>query len=116
MAIATGVSAAVFHPRIALDLLKQNRLGLRHEAEHLQQEDHPEHESKRTQLTTWLASNELRDGRLQAVLSPSIIDSVPIHALCPPTRDLAPKVRVAVDALADAFLPVAPWDQGVISK
>jgi DNA-binding transcriptional LysR family regulator len=69
-----------------------------------------------SQLTTWLASDELHDGRLQAVLSPPTIDSVPIHALWPATRDLALKIRVAVDALADAFLPVGPWDQGLISK
>lgn len=38
------------------------------------------------------------------------VEDVPITVLWPRSRNLAPKVRVVVDALVDAFRPVPPWD------
>ncbi|EED40482.1 transcriptional regulator, LysR family [Stenotrophomonas sp. SKA14] len=62
------------------------------------------------EATTWLVGEELRSGELVGVISADSTPSGPIHAIWPTTRDLAPKVRAAVDALVDAFLPVPPWE------
>jgi DNA-binding transcriptional LysR family regulator len=56
-------------------------------------------------LSTWLAAEDLRSGRLEVVPLPTPAEDVPITALWPRSRDLAPKVRVVVDALVDAFTP-----------
>jgi DNA-binding transcriptional LysR family regulator len=61
-------------------------------------------------LPSWLVHHELRAGRLVRILSHSIADHSPIHALWPRARDLLPRVRATVDALVANFLPVAPWD------
>lgn len=61
-------------------------------------------------LTTWLAAEALQAGRLIKVPLPTPLDDTPVTALWPRSRDLAPKVRVVVDALVDTFLPIAPWD------
>lgn len=63
------------------------------------------------QLPTWLVADALQRGTLVAVLAPQGVQGSPIHALWPATRDLAPKIRAAVDALLSAFTPEAPWDQ-----
>ncbi|WP_315139303.1 LysR family transcriptional regulator [Achromobacter marplatensis] len=65
------------------------------------------------QFPTWLVADELRTGTLRRVLAPRGIEGSPIHALWPATRDLAPKVRAAVNELMRAFTPVAPWDQNL---
>lgn len=62
------------------------------------------------QLPTWLVADELRNGALIAVLAPQGVQGTPIQAMWPVTRDLAPKLRVSVDALLACFLPLAPWD------
>lgn len=56
-------------------------------------------------LSTWLAADELRRGRLEVVPIPTPTEDVPITALWPRSRDLAPKVRAVVDALIEAFKP-----------
>jgi|SRR5476649_1144637 len=61
-------------------------------------------------LATWLAAEQLGAGRLKRVPIPTPPDDIPITALWPHSRDLAPKVRVIVDALVNTLLPVAPWD------
>ena len=59
-------------------------------------------------LSTWLAADDLRSGRLEVVPIPTPAEDVPITALWPRSRDLAPKVRVVVDALVEAFMPTPP--------
>ncbi len=54
-------------------------------------------------LSTWLAAEDLRIGRLEAVSIPTPDEDAPISALWPRSRDLAPKVRVVVDALVAAL-------------
>lgn len=61
-------------------------------------------------LSTWLAADDLRSGRLEVVPILTPEEDVPITALWPRSRDLAPKVRVAVDALVEAFMLTPPWD------
>jgi DNA-binding transcriptional LysR family regulator len=56
-------------------------------------------------LSTWLAADDLRSGRLEVVPIATPAEDVPITALWPRSRDLAPKVRVVVDALVKAFMP-----------
>lgn len=65
------------------------------------------------QLPTWLVADALQSGALVAVLSPEGVPGPPIHALWPTTRDPAPKIRAAVDALVATFLPRAPWDSAL---
>lgn len=62
-------------------------------------------------LSTWLAAGDIASGRLETVLISTPVEDSPIHALWPRSRDLTPKVRIVVDALVSAFLPVAPWDR-----
>lgn len=62
------------------------------------------------QFPTWLVADALREGTLQTAFSPAGIEGAPMHVLWPATRDPAPKIRAAVDALVQAFSPVAPWD------
>ena len=52
------------------------------------------------QLPGWLAQEGLRSGALREVL-PSLSTTMPIHAIWQKTRHLQPKVKVAVDALAE---------------
>lgn len=65
-------------------------------------------------MVTWLAAEDIRRGRLIPVLPSKPFETVPIAALWPRSRDLSPKVRVAVDSLTRAFLPVPPWDAGLM--
>ncbi|WP_009914803.1 LysR substrate-binding domain-containing protein, partial [Burkholderia humptydooensis] len=60
-------------------------------------------------LSTWLAADALRAGRLETVLAERAIDDMPINVLWPHSRALAPKVRVTVDALVGRFTPAPPW-------
>lgn len=61
-------------------------------------------------LATWLAAEDIHAGRLKIIPMPMPQDDIPVTALWPRSRDLAPKVRVVVDALISTFLPVTPWD------
>lgn len=63
-------------------------------------------------LSTWLAADDIRAGRLVAILNDTPFETGPITALWPKSRQLSPKVRTAIDALAQAFVPTPPWDQG----
>lgn len=56
-------------------------------------------------LSTWLAADDLRSGRLEVVPIATPVEDVLITVLWPHSRDLAPKVRVVVDALVEAFMP-----------
>lgn len=62
-------------------------------------------------LSTWLAGNDLRKGRLESVLTSAGVDDMPMHALWPRSRDLAPKIRVVVDEQVKRFLPIPPWER-----
>ncbi|TXN27258.1 LysR family transcriptional regulator [Methylobacterium sp. WL19] len=56
-------------------------------------------------LSTWLAADDLHSGRLEVVPISTPAEDGPITALWPRSRDLAPKVRVVVDALVEALKP-----------
>jgi DNA-binding transcriptional LysR family regulator len=60
-------------------------------------------------LPTWLTADHIRKGELEMILSDCLVETGPVHALWPKTRNLAPKVRVVVDELVSRFAsPV--WD------
>jgi DNA-binding transcriptional LysR family regulator len=61
-------------------------------------------------LPTWLMAEHLARGTLEMVLSDAAVEDMPVYALWPRTRDLAPKIRVVVDELLRRFSPVPPWD------
>ena len=60
-------------------------------------------------LPTWLAADCLKSGELEMVLSDCLVENVAVHAIWPVTRNLAPKIRVVVDALVERFSS-PPWD------
>jgi len=63
-------------------------------------------------LPTFIAGDELRAGRLVAVLAdwPLAVDSA-IHAVYPASRNLSPKVRVFIDFLTKRFGEHPYWDR-----
>lgn len=65
-------------------------------------------------LSTWLAGEDIRRGRLVMVPVATLTEDSPISVLWPRSRDLSPKVRVVVDALVSAFMPIPPWDQEIV--
>ncbi|MBT3305841.1 MAG: LysR family transcriptional regulator [Alphaproteobacteria bacterium] len=57
-------------------------------------------------------AKDIRAGRLVTVLADfEATTQTNVYAVYPHNRHLSPKVRVFVDMLVDAFLPVAPWEQ-----
>jgi DNA-binding transcriptional LysR family regulator len=67
-------------------------------------------------LSTWLVADDIRSRRLETVLTPTPIEDMPIHVLWPSSQDRTPKVRVVVDALVKAFVPIPPWDADLLQK
>jgi len=62
-------------------------------------------------LPTWLIGDHVRRGALRLVMTQGPIANLAVHAVWPVTRALAPRIRVAVDALVAHF--AAPdWDRG----
>ncbi|CAB3774354.1 LysR family transcriptional regulator [Paraburkholderia humisilvae] len=62
-------------------------------------------------LATWLVVDDVIAGRLNVVPISAPVEDLPITALWPRSRSLAPKVRVVIDALVGALQPVPSWDQ-----
>jgi DNA-binding transcriptional LysR family regulator len=65
-----------------------------------------------TQLPDFYVEEDLRSGRLQAVLSEWELGDVGVWAIYPHRRHLTAKVRLLVDWLAQAFQPQPPWHTG----
>ena len=57
--------------------------------------------------------DDLRAGRLEALLESSFQEDIRIHALYPHRKYLSAKVRRFVDFLAGLCGPNPPWDQGI---
>jgi DNA-binding transcriptional LysR family regulator len=64
-------------------------------------------------LPTFLIAEDLRSGRLEAVLAGSLCADTQIHAVYPHRRHLSTKVRRFVDHLAASFGPQPYWDEGL---
>ena len=52
-------------------------------------------------LSRWLVRHDLRDGTLRIVLPEWRFPPVPVHAIYPSRRNLAPRVRVVLDFLIE---------------
>ncbi|WP_420342277.1 LysR family transcriptional regulator [Paenirhodobacter sp.] len=63
-------------------------------------------------VPTFIAGESLRAGRLVALLRDEEAISYTIHAVYPPARHLAVKVRALVDYLVSCFHDGADWDRG----
>ncbi len=62
-------------------------------------------------LSTYLVSEDIRQGRLVRVLPEYVQQDSDILAVYASRRNLAPKVRVFVDFLAERLSPVPPWER-----
>lgn len=63
-------------------------------------------------VPSFVAGPSLRDGQVQQLLSVWEDEPRAIHALYPPARHLASKVRVLVDFFANSFRGEPEWDRG----
>ncbi len=61
-------------------------------------------------LSDWLAYDYFQSGELVKLLPDVKTQGFPIHAIWPKNKLLSSKVRVVIDALANNFIPQAPWD------
>lgn len=65
------------------------------------------------QLATYVVGDDLRAGRLQAVVTDYEPDAIPIHAVYPHRRLLSATVRSFVEFLQARFQPTPYWDKAV---
>lgn len=65
-------------------------------------------------LPTYMVGQDLRKGRLQAVLKDYIPAPLEIHAVYPHRKHLSAKVRTFVDFLHERFHPTPYWEQWAI--
>ena len=64
-------------------------------------------------LPTFIVADELRAGRLEAVLADRIRSEIPIHAVYPHRKHLSAKVRAFVDHLVEHCGSAPYWDEGL---
>lgn len=64
-------------------------------------------------LPTFLVADDLRSGRLEALLVDSVIGEIGIHAVYPHRKHLSNRVRHLVDFLAHHCGAQPPWDEGL---
>lgn len=64
---------------------------------------------------TWDLGDDVRSGRLVRVLPAWRIPPLPVQAVYPGTRTLAPKVRAFIDHVATVFGRRGYWNEGIIA-
>jgi DNA-binding transcriptional LysR family regulator len=64
-------------------------------------------------LPTFLACDDLRAGRLRAVLGERLAGDTAVYAIFPHRRLLSAKVRLLVEHLAASLGPQPAWDEGL---
>jgi len=64
-------------------------------------------------LPTFLVGEDIRVGRLEAVLPQYADDSAAIYAVFPHARHLSPKLRAFIDFLAERFRGTPEWDRNI---
>ncbi len=64
-------------------------------------------------LPTFICGDALRDGRLSRVLPDWADDEAAVNVICPPGRNLLPKVRVFIDDLIARCTGTPYWDEGI---
>ncbi len=60
-------------------------------------------------LPTYIVGEDIKRGRLRAILTDSMQETASIYAVYPHRRHLTPKVRAFVDFLLEKFTPTPPW-------
>lgn len=66
-------------------------------------------------LPTWLIEESVKRGTVELLWPDILVENVPVHALWPKARAIAPKIRVVVDALVRRLAP-APWDRAYADR
>lgn len=61
-------------------------------------------------LPSYLLSDDLRSGKLVALLEGFSEEAVPIRIIYPSKRHLSPKIRLFIDRLVQAWSPQPPWE------
>ena len=64
-------------------------------------------------LPTFICGDALRDGRLVRILPGWADDESAVNVICPPGRNLLPKVRVFIDDLVARCAGTPYWDEGI---
>jgi DNA-binding transcriptional LysR family regulator len=64
-------------------------------------------------VPTFLVAEDLRQGRLEKLLTDSLVSDLGIHAVYPSRTLLSSRVRRLVDFLAEHFGPKPYWDEGL---
>jgi DNA-binding transcriptional LysR family regulator len=62
-------------------------------------------------MPSYLLATDIAQGRLQTILQAFEVEALPIRAIYPTRRHLAPKVRRFIDCLFDAWQPLPPWER-----
>jgi len=62
-------------------------------------------------MPSYLLAADIAQGRLQTILQGFEVEALPIRAIYPTRRHLAPKVRRFIDCLFDAWQPLPPWER-----
>jgi DNA-binding transcriptional LysR family regulator len=65
-----------------------------------------------TRTPAFAAAEDLRAGRLKALLCAYEPETIHVHAVYPHARHLAPKVRAFVDFLASRYAGEPEWHKG----
>lgn len=65
-------------------------------------------------IPSFIAGPAIRDGRLVTIMPDMANPPHAIHAVYPPARHLALKVRVLVDFLVNSFRGTPEWDRGAV--
>lgn len=64
-------------------------------------------------MPSYLLSADIAQGRLQPILQGFAVEALPIRAIYPSRRHLAPKVRRFIDFLFEAWQPLPPWEREI---
>ena len=62
-------------------------------------------------MPSYLLAADIGQGRLQPILQAFAVKALPIRAIYPSRRHLAPKVRRFIDCLFEAWQPLPPWER-----
>jgi DNA-binding transcriptional LysR family regulator len=64
-------------------------------------------------MPSYLLAADIGQGRLQPILQAFAVEALPIRAIYPSRRHLAPKVRRFIDCLFEAWQPMPPWEREI---
>src|SRR5471032_803390 len=65
-------------------------------------------------MPSYLLAADISQGRLQPILQAFAVEALPIRAIYPSRRHLAPKVRRFIDFLFEAWQPLPPWEREIV--